>query len=595
MRFRIPFVNEFTDFLKIFWKISKWRLPVFVFFSVMTGFTEGIGITLFIPLLSQTSATSAEESILTQMLDKVFEVFNLPMTVNFILRFMAVVFLLAGIFKMAQNVFRVYIKSFVSKKWREKLIGLCGGMEYRYFLDSSTGFFTNAIVTETQRAVAAFSQFCMVISYLISIAIYAVLISLLSWQVILGSIIIGLVFLPVLKFTFKKVRLFSNRTSRQNSVLQEYLIQTIQYFKYLKATARFKKMYDKVVETVTRLFWLEIKQGFVRWFLRVFLEVGAIWAVLAIIWYEVVKNGKDMGAMLMLIIVLYRMVQRMNLFYTSWTGFGAMIGGVSTVSSVCQRLSEHKERTGSRELDGFQDSIEVRDLNFSYGEKQVLFDVNLKIKKNTTVAFVGESGAGKSTLIDLLTGILKPTSGSICVDGLDYNDLNINSLRSIIGYVTQEIVIFNDTISNNVSLWSYEEGDEKKVRDSIQKAYCGDFVMETPQQYDTHIGDRGIKLSVGQRQRLAIAREVFKGPQILMFDEATSALDSKSERYIQESINSFQHEKTILLIAHRLSTVRNSDYIYVLDKGRIAEEGSFSDLYNRSNSRFRRMCDMQSF
>jgi subfamily B ATP-binding cassette protein MsbA len=168
----------------------------------------------------------------------------------------------------------------------------------------------------------------------------------------------------------------------------------------------------------------------------------------------------------------------------------------------------------------------------------------------------------------------------------------------MIGYVTQEIVIFNDTVANNVSLWSCDSNNREcmaKIKRAIEQAYCKDFVIGSSDGYNTHIGDRGIKLSVGQRQRLAIARELFKEPEILIFDEATSALDSKSETYIQESINSLKHKKTIVLIAHRLSTVKTSDYIYVLDKGHIIEEGTFSQLYNREGSRFRKMCDLQSF
>jgi subfamily B ATP-binding cassette protein MsbA len=224
----------------------------------------------------------------------------------------------------------------------------------------------------------------------------------------------------------------------------------------------------------------------------------------------------------------------------------------------------------------------------------VLHDINVRIEKNSTIAIVGESGAGKSTFVDLITGVLKPTTGKILIDGNDYSDIKLSLLRDMIGYVTQEIVVFNDTIANNISLWSLETGKAESIEQVARHARCEEFIQETQDQYDTQIGDRGFKLSGGQRQRLAIARELYKKPEILILDEATSALDTKSEVFIQHSIDSLKQNKTIIIIAHRLSTVRNCDYIYVFNKGRIVEHGTCDELYDNEGSRFRNMCNMQS-
>ena len=198
--------------------------------------------------------------------------------------------------------------------------------------------------------------------------------------------------------------------------------------------------------------------------------------------------------------------------------------------------------------------------------------------------------------MDLITGLLNPQSGKIEIDGMDYESLNKESLRRLFGYITQEPVIFNDTIFNNITLWSGDDTDNeclKRVEKSCQIANCSDFINGTDHGYNTIVGDRGIKLSGGQNQRLAIAREIYRETQITIFDEATSSLDTKSENLIQGSIDNLIGRQTIIIIAHRLSTIRNCNYIYVLDKGRIVQEGTWNGLITDSNSLFVRMCKLQ--
>jgi subfamily B ATP-binding cassette protein MsbA len=193
--------------------------------------------------------------------------------------------------------------------------------------------------------------------------------------------------------------------------------------------------------------------------------------------------------------------------------------------------------------------------------------------------------------------LLTPQSGKISIDGIDYSELELSSLRNVLGYVTQEPVIFNDTIANNISFWECDEQEDickKRLKDAAILANCDRFINETEMGYLTIIGDKGVKLSGGQRQRIAIARELFKEPKIMIFDEATAALDTESEHLIQQSISFLKGERTVVIIAHRLSTIRNCDYIYVLKEGRIVDEGSFDELYKDKNSIFSKMCQAQS-
>ena len=236
--------------------------------------------------------------------------------------------------------------------------------------------------------------------------------------------------------------------------------------------------------------------------------------------------------------------------------------------------------------------LQIRNLSFSYGAVRVLRDINMTIHPRSTVALVGVSGAGKSTLVTLLTGVLKPSEGTISMGDTSYSDINQRSLRKGIGYVTQETVIFNDTIRNNITLSNNSVPDEK-VMAAATRAFLTDFIEALPAGYETVMGDDGANISGGQRQRISIARELFKDARLLMFDEATSSLDTHSEREIQRNIEGVRGEKTVVIIAHRLSTVKASDMIFVLDDGAVAEQGTYDELYAKDGL-FKVMVDQQA-
>ena len=237
--------------------------------------------------------------------------------------------------------------------------------------------------------------------------------------------------------------------------------------------------------------------------------------------------------------------------------------------------------------------IRLDDVSFGYdGSSPVLDGVSLVIPPRRKVAFVGVSGAGKTTLATMLTGILRPASGEISIGGVPYSRIDQARLREGIGYVTQESVIFDDTVRNNVSLWDDDGTSPEKVRPAAGVAHASDFIEDLPRGYDTLLGDNGMKISGGQRQRVSIARELYKNTRVLIFDEGTSALDTESERIIQQNIDGLREDTTIILIAHRLSTVRNSDMIFVLENGRIVEQGTYDYLY-AIGGKFTEMVDQQ--
>lgn len=241
----------------------------------------------------------------------------------------------------------------------------------------------------------------------------------------------------------------------------------------------------------------------------------------------------------------------------------------------------------------FQKAISFKDVSFFHGERQILDHINIEIPKGKTVALVGPSGGGKSTLMDLLPRFIEPQSGSIYIDGVNIKDVDTNSLRNQMGFVNQESVLFNDTILNNIA-FAKPDATLEEITFAAKIANAHDFIMDSENGYETYIGDRGIRLSGGQKQRLCIARAVLGNPPLMLLDEATSALDTESEKLVQNALYKLMENRTSLIIAHRLSTIQNADIILILEKGKIVEQGSHSELLEK-NGLYRRLVEMQAF
>lgn len=309
-----------------------------------------------------------------------------------------------------------------------------------------------------------------------------------------------------------------------------------------------------------------------------FLGVSIVVVLLIYGGHLVFDGNFEASTFVTFVLMFYNIIDPAKSFSSAFYDLQKGMAAADRLKAILVTPSEIKEKDRPQPLANFHESIEYKNLSFSYnGEVEVLKNINLVVQKGESVALVGASGAGKSSLVDLLPRFYDPSSGHICIDGIDIKNFKLHDLRSQMAMVSQEAILFNDSIRNNI-LFGLENCSHQAVEAAAKIANAQDFILETEEGYDTIIGDRGTKLSGGQRQRLTIARAILRNPPILILDEATSALDSESEKLVQEALIKVMQNRTSIIIAHRLSTVQHVDKIVVLQEGQIVEQGKHQEL-----------------
>jgi len=408
-----------------------------------------------------------------------------------------------------------------------------------------------------------------------------------------------LILLPVSGFIIGRIgRSLKKQSTRMQEKLGAILStidETLGGIRIIKAFNAEKKQLNKFNTQNEELFTIKNKANRRRDLASPVSEVLGICAVVAVLWYGgrlVLKNTfLDPGDFLAYIAIFSQLIQPLKSLSTASYNMKRGAASIERIENLINVEEAIKEVQDPINLVSFNDCIEFRNVGFAYGNKVILKNINLVIRKGKMIALVGSSGSGKSTLADLVPRFHDVTTGEILIDGVNIKQYSLQSVRNQMGIVTQEPILFNDTIANNISLGMDKVSDEQVIHAS-KIANANEFILRKENAYLSNIGDRGSKLSGGEKQRVTIARAVLKNPSILILDEATSSLDTESERLVQDAINRLMEHRTSLVIAHRLSTVRHADEIIVLQSGEIAERGSHNELMNKGGH-YKRLIDMQ--
>lgn len=591
--------------------IEKFAIP-YVIATLLSIFFNTFNFTLLAPLLDTLFSTGKSSNAMVAVAGKLDIIAQFKNYINYIIsnvgKITALKIVCAVILGsvLLSNFFRYLSQRFMEDLRVHTLLNLRRRV-FSNVMDLHLGFFNNERKGDIISKVSSDVQ---VVQFTVTNTLQVVFkepVQLLFYVFVLFSIsvkltLFSLLVIPISGFIISKIvkRLKRQATAAHESFAKMigFLDEALSGIKIIKAfnsTERIKQKFD-----AENIYYSSLNRKMVRrqqLASPVSQALGILVVVLIVLYGGslVISGSKEFTAsdFITYIAIFSQVMQPVKALSDSFSGIHSGIAAGERVIALIDTKAEMINKPDAKELKEFDQSLVFENVSFSYGEKQVLAGISLTVPKGKTIALVGPSGGGKSTLMDLIPRFHDPKTGSIKIDGIDYKDLTVESLREKMGTVNQESFLFNDTIFNNIA-FARPSASEEEVIAAAKIANAHEFILQAEQGYQTFVGDRGNRLSGGQRQRICIARAVLANPPIMLLDEATSALDTESEKLVQDALNKLMQNRTSIVIAHRLSTIQHADTIVVVDKGEIAETGSHSELMSK-NGLYRRLIDMQSF
>ena len=504
----------------------------------------------------------------------------------------------SNLFLYLQGFFMAFVQQSVIRDFRNRLFEKYQRLSLSYFHHQRTGQLisrvTNDVIVLNETVDLGFNRF---VTDSLTVLLLSAFLILLSWKLtLLASLVLPLVF-GFIYLMGKKLRRYSARSQEKMADVNSVLEETVSNIRIVKAYAMEKFEIAKFFKATGDFFRALVKMTRVRHLANPVNEILIVGAGIVILFFAGTRiiegTGElDAGDFMTFVIAMFSLVKPVKTLLSIHIKIQEGMAAAERIFSVIDAPITVQETASPVEKTGFDSSIVYENVSFSYNASEpVLKDVSFKVKKGEVMALVGPSGAGKSTLFDLLPRFYDPTQGRILIDGIDIREMKLTALRRMLGIVTQETYLFNDTIKDNIA-YGLKNISMDEIEKAARAANAHDFISGFDHGYETIVGNRGVRLSGGQRQRIAIARALLKNPQILIFDEATSALDTEAELLVQEAIDRLMASRTTLVIAHRLSTIKHADRILVIDDGRLTECGTHEELIGEDGL-YRRLYMMQ--
>lgn len=590
-------VKNYLGNFSFFYSHLRYRVFISVALTILVGLLDGFGLSMFLPLLGMVDPSNkgVDPDNLGNLGFIVEGIQSMGISINLVtvLLFMCIFFVLKGLAVMLEGFYQVKLQQFFVKKIRLNYIRGINRLNYKTFVLSDVGQIQNSLTGEVDRISRAYASYFLAFQQAVMVAVYMAFAFTLDSQFAVLVGVGGLLSNLVYKTIFKKTKGASVKLTAYANSFQGLIIQHVANFKYLKATGSLETYGKKLVEGVDKIEGNNRKIGILSSIVKGSREPLIITVVCLVIYIQTTVLDSPLGPILMSLLFFYRALAALMGMQTAYNYFLGNVGSLANMTSFTQMLKANVEKQGKEEIKSFNQSLELKNVSFAYKKKPILKNINLTVAKNESVAFVGESGSGKTTVVNMLAGLFRADEGAVYIDGKNREDVNVVTYQQRVGYITQDPVIFNDTLFNNITFWDKPTPENKaRFEDAVKKASLQDFMNNHPDRENAELGNSGVNLSGGQKQRISIARELYKDIDILILDEATSALDSETERAIQDNIEKLKGKYTILIVAHRLSTIKDADRIVYMKDGEIVHIDTFRGLVDNVPS-FKRMVELQ--
>ena len=595
-------IFEIFKYIKIFQKFLGLRMYLIYLLGMIASILEGIGILMLLPLLQSIDSNGARqnpvEGKVNEILYDIINFFGFSESISSILILITLAFFLKGLITFLSLSVTSLLLGDLLRELKQSLFNNYSKMSFSYYTSKNTGSLINLINEQPTKSLEAFKHLSMLVSHFINTIILMTMAFLMTFSFGIMAAGFGVILLILFLKMNSYVQKLSRITARENGILNKWLIQSLHGFKYLVSTNQINLLEKYINKSIAILTSNQIKSGIAASFTISIREPIAVVFIMSIVFIQLLVFNLRLEPILVSIALFYRALNSTLAFQSSFQGTFQNIGSIEMVNEEFINQEINQEKDGTINLKSFKNEIVFDNISYTYknSKNPALDSISLTIPSKSSIAIVGGSGSGKTSLADLITLTNTPDKGKLMIDGILNTDIKKSSWRSQIGYVSQDSVIFDDTIGNNISMWDQERNKDKLDQNLIKaakKANILDFINSLPDGFNTTVGDRGILLSGGQKQRIFIARELYRDPTLLILDEATSSLDSESEKSIQNSVEHLHGTMTVIIIAHRLSTIKNVDKIFLLDNGKIIETGTYKELINKENSMFADFAKLQ--
>lgn len=578
-----------------FWNY-RWHIGLMGLLTVVSGILEGIGINAIIPLFSFIDGGKNDPAdIISKLIKQLFFFLHIQYSLHFLLIFIIVLFLSKSIFLFFGQYVITRIVSDYQQKTRNELLRLFLLTDWPYLSKQKMGHLDQIFITQIRDSSTILVLISNSFLLFVNIFVYSFLVVNTSWGIAVLALLFGMIGLFLLKPQFYKTQIVFDEILKKSKDLGHFLSESIVGMKSIKSMSAEKRIIEQGSDHFEQLKEMQVRAGWLQNLGQAMIQPFSIVFIISIFIYFYKSQMFNFASFAVSVYAINKIFANIQMVQSTIYTWNSLLPSLLNVSYYHEEARRHKEQNSGVGKFDFYDRLKFKNVFFSYEDdlqKNILSGLNLSINRGEMVGLIGSSGAGKTTVVDLLLRLFRPQKGEIVLDGINISDISLEDWRKNVGYVSQDIFLMNDTIENNIKFFD-ESITKKEIQEVIIMANSAEFIAGLPQGIQTVIGERGLKLSGGQRQRIVLARILARKPKILILDEATSSLDNESEILIQKAIEGLRGKITVIAIAHRLSTVLNFDKLFVLENGKIVEEGIPKNLLEDADSYFYKIYNLK--